>query len=48
VVRRIFESLEYKVEKLDRVFFAGLSKKDLPRGKFRLLTKEEISFLKML
>lgn len=48
VVRRIFESLEYKVEKLDRVFFAGLSKKDLPRGKFRLLTKEEINFLKML
>ena len=48
VVRRIFESLEYKVEKLDRVFFAGLTKKDLPRGKFRLLTKEEINFLKML
>jgi len=48
VVRRIFESLEYKVEKLDRVFFAGLTKKDLPRGKWRLLTKEEINFLKML
>jgi len=48
VVRRIFESLDYKVEKLDRVFFAGLNKKDLPRGKWRLLTKEEINFLKML
>lgn len=48
VVRRIFETLDYKVEKLDRVFFAGLTKKDLPRGKWRLLTKEEINFLKML
>ena len=47
VVRKIFESLGYEVIKLDRVFFAGLTKKDLPRGKWRVLTKTEIAFLKM-
>jgi 23S rRNA pseudouridine2605 synthase len=47
VVRRMFEHLGYKVIKLDRVMFAGLTKKDLPRGRWRLLTKNEISFLKM-
>ncbi len=47
VVRRIFEQLGYQVEKLDRVSFAGLTKKDLPRGKWRFLTEKEISFLKM-
>ncbi|MBI9055675.1 MAG: rRNA pseudouridine synthase [Bacteroidales bacterium] len=46
VVRRIFESLDYKVKKLDRVYFAGLTKKNLPRGKFRHLTPVEISMLK--
>ena len=48
VVRRIFESLEYKVEKLDRVLFAGLSKRDLPRGHWRYLSDKEVSFLKMI
>ena len=48
IVRRIFEKLEYKVLKLDRVVFAGLTKKDLPRGKWRFLTPKEIDFLKML
>jgi 23S rRNA pseudouridine2605 synthase len=48
VVRRMFESLDYKVEKLDRVLFAGLSKRDLPRGQWRFLTEKEINFLKML
>jgi len=48
IVRRIFESLGYEVVKLDRVVFAGLTKKDLPRGRWRFLTKNEISFLKML
>ena len=48
IVRRIFESLGYDVVKLDRVMFAGLTKKDLPRGMARLLTEKEISFLKML
>ncbi len=47
VVRRIFESLDYKVIKLDRVMFAGLTKKDLPRGQWRFLTDKEVSFLKM-
>ena len=48
VVRRIFEKLDYKVLKLDRVIFAGLTKKDLPRGKWRHLSKEEINRLKRL
>jgi len=48
IVRRIFEHLGYKVIKLDRVMFAGLTKKDLPRGKWRHLTEKEISMLKML
>ncbi len=47
VVRRIFEQLGYKVTKLDRVMFAGLTKKDLPRGKWRQLTEKEVNFLKM-
>lgn len=46
VVRRIFESLGYQVVKLDRVVFAGLTKKDLPRGKYRHLTAKEIRLLK--
>lgn len=48
IVRRIFESLGYEVVKLDRVVYAGLTKKDLPRGRFRHLTKEEIIYLKHL
>jgi len=48
IVRRIFEHLGYEVIKLDRVTYAGLTKKDLPRGKYRFLTEKEISFLKML
>lgn len=47
VVRRIFEKLGYKVIRLDRVFFAGLTKKNLPRGKYRFLSEREISMLKM-
>ncbi len=46
IVRRIFESLGYKIKKLDRVYFAGLTKKNLPRGKWRFLTSQEISILK--
>ena len=45
-IRRLFESLGYEVEKLDRVFFAGLTKKDLPRGRWRFLTEEEVRLLK--
>src|SRR5574344_1550767 len=48
IVRRIFEYLGYSVEKLDRTVFAGLTKKDLPRGHYRELTQREISFLKMV
>jgi 23S rRNA pseudouridine2605 synthase len=48
VVRRIFDHLGYEVVKLDRVFFAGLTKKNLPRGKWRFLTQAEINQLKML
>jgi 23S rRNA pseudouridine2605 synthase len=47
VVRRLFEALGYKVVKLDRVQFASLTKKDLPRGMFRHLTEQEVAFLKM-
>jgi 23S rRNA pseudouridine2605 synthase len=46
VVRRMFESLGYKVKKLDRVYFAGLTKKNLQRGKWRFLNQKEISMLK--
>ena len=48
IVRRIFEAMGYEVCKLDRVVFAGLTKKDLPRGHWRILTEKEVSFLKML
>lgn len=47
VVRRIFEKVGYKVVKLDRVFFAGLTKKNLPRGKYRFLTQREVNMLLM-
>jgi 23S rRNA pseudouridine2605 synthase len=47
IVRRIFEHLGYKVDKLDRVYFCGLTKKDLPRGRWRFLTEEEVNLLKM-
>ena len=46
VVRRIFEALGYHVVKLDRVYFAGLTKKNLARGRWRYLTQEEVNFLK--
>jgi 23S rRNA pseudouridine2605 synthase len=48
IVRRIFEKLEYKVTKLDRVVFAGLTKKNLPRGEWRFLEEKEINMLKMI
>ena len=48
IVRRIFESLGYDVSRLDRVLFAGLTKKDLPRGKWRFLRDKEIVRLKYL
>lgn len=48
IVRRIFEHLGYNVVKLDRVVFAGLTKKDLPRGHWRYLTQQEVINLKMI
>ena len=47
IVRRIFESLGYKVMKLDRVFFAGLTKKGLRRGEWRYLSEQEVNYLRM-
>ena len=46
IVRRIFESLGYDVEKLDRVMYAGLTKKNVSRGKWRFLTEKEVITLK--
>lgn len=47
IVRRIFESLGYRVVKLDRVYFAGLTKKGLRRGDWRYLTEKEVNILRM-
>jgi 23S rRNA pseudouridine2605 synthase len=47
IVRRMFESLGYRVDKLDRVYFGGLTKKNLPRGKWRFLSEKEVNMLKM-
>lgn len=47
IVRRIFESLGYRVVKLDRVLFAGLTKKNLRRGDWRFLTEKEVDMLRM-
>jgi 23S rRNA pseudouridine2605 synthase len=44
----MFESLEYEVVKLDRVAFANLTKKDLPRGRWRMLEQSEVNMLLML
>ena len=48
IVRKIFEHVGYKVVKLDRVLFAGLTKKNLPRGRWRELTKQELTNLQMI
>jgi len=48
IVRRIFEHLKYDVKKLDRVLYAGLTKKDIPRGKWRFLSPKEVFYLKSL
>lgn len=47
IIRRLFEALGYEVVKLDRVYFAGLTKKNLLRGHYRFLTDKEVAFLKM-
>lgn len=48
IVRRMFEHFGYTIKKLDRVMFASLTKKDLPRGRFRHLTEQEVNFLRMI
>ena len=48
IVKRMFEHLGFRLKKLDRVMYAGLSKKDLTRGRFRHLSEKEIGFLKMI
>jgi len=48
IIRRIFEHLGYKVMQLDRIGYAGLSKKDIPRGHCRYLNQKEVGMLKML
>ncbi|GAB5539529.1 MAG: pseudouridine synthase [Salibacteraceae bacterium] len=48
IVRRMFDAMGYEVIRLDRAAFAGLSKKGLPRGRWRFLTDKEVSYLKML
>jgi 23S rRNA pseudouridine2605 synthase len=47
IVRRIFEHFDYRVTKLDRVYFAGLTKKNVKRGDWRFLTEKEVTMLKM-
>ena len=47
IVRRMFEALGYHVTKLDRVYFAGLTKKNLGRGKWRYLNEQEVNMLRM-
>lgn len=47
IVRRIFEHFGYQIVKLDRVYFAGITKKNVPRGKWRFLTPKEVNMLKV-
>ncbi|MDR1756171.1 MAG: rRNA pseudouridine synthase [Culturomica sp.] len=47
IVRRIFEHLNYRITRLDRVYFAGITKKNLPRGRWRFLTPQEVNILKV-
>lgn len=46
IVRRLFEALNYQVKRLDRVYYAGLTKRNLPRGQWRFLTPEEVGILR--
>ena len=47
-IKNLFAHLGYKVVKLDRVYFGGLTKKDIPRGRYRFLSEKEVSMLKMI
>jgi 23S rRNA pseudouridine2605 synthase len=48
IVRHLFEHFGYTIKKLDRVMYAGLTKKDLPRGRYRHLSEQEVNFLRMI
>jgi 23S rRNA pseudouridine2605 synthase len=48
VIKAIFEHFKYTVKKVDRVMFGSLTKRDLPRGRYRHLSDNEINFLKMI
>lgn len=48
IVRNLLEHFGYSIKKLDRVMYAGLTKKDLPRGRYRHLTEQEVNFLRMI
>jgi 23S rRNA pseudouridine2605 synthase len=48
IIKAVFEHFKYTVKKVDRVMFASLTKRDLPRGRFRHLTENEVNFLKMI
>lgn len=48
IIEKLFDEIGFKVVKLDRTEFAGLSKKDVPRGHYRHLTEKEVAFLKMV
>jgi 23S rRNA pseudouridine2605 synthase len=48
IIKAVFEHFKYTVKKVDRVMFASLTKRDLPRGRYRHLTENEVNFLKMI
>lgn len=48
IIRALFEHFKYTVKKVDRVMYASLTKRDLPRGRYRLLTEQEVNFLRMI
>jgi 23S rRNA pseudouridine2605 synthase len=48
IIKNLFEHFKYTVKKVDRVMFASLTKRDLPRGRYRHLTETEVNFLKMI
>ena len=48
IIIKLLNHLNYKIIKLDRVYFCGLTKKDLPRGRYRMLKQQEVSMLKMI
>ena len=48
ILKKIFAHLGYKIVKMDRVYYAGLTKKDITRGRYRFLNDKEVAMLKMI